>query len=75
VGHAPRYGAAGAVVMGDAAHPVSPAGGQGANMSIADARALAELAWPASATCWLATSAAGAPPIAAVSGSREPQPS
>src|SRR5206468_3185926 len=33
-----------AVVMGDAAHPVSPAGGQGANMSIADARALAELA-------------------------------
>ena len=30
--------------MGDAAHPVSPAGGQGANMSIADARALAEIA-------------------------------
>jgi 2-polyprenyl-6-methoxyphenol hydroxylase-like FAD-dependent oxidoreductase len=28
--------------MGDAAHPVSPAGGQGANMSVADARALAE---------------------------------
>lgn len=42
-GHAPRYGAAGALVMGDAAHPVSPAGGQGANMSIADAKALAEL--------------------------------
>src|SRR5262249_43568767 len=42
-GHARRYGAAGAVLMGDAAHPVSPAGGQGANMSVADARVLAEL--------------------------------
>ena len=42
-GHAERYGATGAVLMGDAAHPVSPAGGQGANMSIADARVLAEL--------------------------------
>ncbi len=42
-GHAPRYGAAGALIMGDAAHPVSPAGGQGANMSIADGRAIAEL--------------------------------
>ena len=30
--------------MGDAAHSVSPAGGQGANMSIADGRAIAELA-------------------------------
>jgi 2-polyprenyl-6-methoxyphenol hydroxylase-like FAD-dependent oxidoreductase len=29
--------------MGDAAHPVSPAGGQGANASIADGRAIAEL--------------------------------
>jgi 2-polyprenyl-6-methoxyphenol hydroxylase-like FAD-dependent oxidoreductase len=43
-GHAPCYGAPGALVMGDAAHPVSPAGGQGANMSIADGRAIAELA-------------------------------
>jgi 2-polyprenyl-6-methoxyphenol hydroxylase-like FAD-dependent oxidoreductase len=43
-GHAPRYGAAGALLIGDAAHPVSPAGGQGANMSIADARTVAELA-------------------------------
>jgi 2-polyprenyl-6-methoxyphenol hydroxylase-like FAD-dependent oxidoreductase len=42
-GHAPRYGAPGAVIMGDAAHSVSPAGGQGANMSIADAVVLAEL--------------------------------
>ncbi len=42
-GHAPRYGAPGALIMGDAAHPVSPAGGQGANMSIADGRAIAEL--------------------------------
>jgi 6-methylpretetramide 4-monooxygenase len=43
-GHAPRYGAEGALLIGDAAHPVSPAGGQGANMSIADGRVLAELA-------------------------------
>jgi 2-octaprenyl-6-methoxyphenol hydroxylase len=42
-GHASRYGADGAALMGDAAHPVSPAGGQGANMSIADAAVLAEL--------------------------------
>jgi len=42
-GHAGRYGAAGALLMGDAAHPVSPAGGQGANMSVADGRAIAEL--------------------------------
>jgi 2-polyprenyl-6-methoxyphenol hydroxylase-like FAD-dependent oxidoreductase len=42
-GHAPRYGAPGAVLMGDAAHSVSPAGGQGANMSVADAVVLAEL--------------------------------
>jgi 2-polyprenyl-6-methoxyphenol hydroxylase-like FAD-dependent oxidoreductase len=42
-GHEPRYGAPGAVVMGDAAHSVSPAGGQGANMSVADALVLAEL--------------------------------
>jgi 2-polyprenyl-6-methoxyphenol hydroxylase-like FAD-dependent oxidoreductase len=41
-GHAKRYGAPGALILGDAAHPVSPAGGQGANMSIADAKALAE---------------------------------
>jgi 2-polyprenyl-6-methoxyphenol hydroxylase-like FAD-dependent oxidoreductase len=43
-GHAPRYGGEGAILMGDAAHPVSPAGGQGANMSVADAWVLAELA-------------------------------
>ncbi|HET9395226.1 MAG TPA: NAD(P)/FAD-dependent oxidoreductase [Nitrospiraceae bacterium] len=42
-GHAVRYGADGVVLIGDAVHPVSPAGGQGANMSIADAVALAEL--------------------------------
>jgi 2-polyprenyl-6-methoxyphenol hydroxylase-like FAD-dependent oxidoreductase len=43
-GHASGYGAPGALLMGDAAHPVSPVGGQGANMSVADARVLAELA-------------------------------
>jgi len=42
-GHVQRYSAPGALLMGDAAHSVSPAGGQGANMSIADAVALAEL--------------------------------
>jgi 2-polyprenyl-6-methoxyphenol hydroxylase-like FAD-dependent oxidoreductase len=43
-GHADAYGTDGAVLMGDAVHPVSPAGGQGANMSVADAAVLAELA-------------------------------
>jgi 2-polyprenyl-6-methoxyphenol hydroxylase-like FAD-dependent oxidoreductase len=43
-GHAEKYGVAGAVLVGDAAHPVTPAGGQGANMAVADAVALAELA-------------------------------
>jgi 2-polyprenyl-6-methoxyphenol hydroxylase-like FAD-dependent oxidoreductase len=43
-GHAPHYGTEGAILIGDAAHPVSPAGGQGANMSVADACVLAELA-------------------------------
>ena len=43
-GHAPHYGCPGALLIGDAAHPVSPAGGQGANMSVADGRAVAELA-------------------------------
>jgi 2-polyprenyl-6-methoxyphenol hydroxylase-like FAD-dependent oxidoreductase len=42
-GHAARYGIKGAILMGDAAHPVSPAGGQGANMSVADAHALAQV--------------------------------
>jgi len=43
-GHARRYVGDGAAIMGDAAHPVTPAGGQGANMSIADAVVLAEVA-------------------------------
>ncbi len=42
-GHAARYVSDGAALMGDAAHPVTPAGGQGANMSIADAMVLAEV--------------------------------
>jgi 2-polyprenyl-6-methoxyphenol hydroxylase-like FAD-dependent oxidoreductase len=40
-GHADRYGVDGAVLIGDAAHTVTPAGGQGANSAIADARLLA----------------------------------
>ena len=43
-GHAGKYGVPGAVLLGDAAHPVTPAGGQGANMAVADAVALAEIA-------------------------------
>jgi len=42
-GHAPRYGVKGAILIGDAAHPVSPVGGQGANMSVADAWAVADI--------------------------------
>ena len=42
-GHAPRYGTEGALLLGDAAHPVSPAGGQGANMSVADACVVADV--------------------------------
>jgi len=42
-GHAERYGVDGAILLGDAAHPVSPAGGQGSSMAVADARALAEI--------------------------------
>lgn len=43
-GHAPQYVADGAAILGDAAHPTSPAGGQGANAAIWDALALAEVA-------------------------------
>jgi len=43
-GHAGRYSGPGFVLMGDAAHPVSPVGGQGANMAVADAAVFAELA-------------------------------
>jgi 2-polyprenyl-6-methoxyphenol hydroxylase-like FAD-dependent oxidoreductase len=43
-GRTPRFGVAGALLMGDAAHPVTPAGGQGANASVADALAIAEAA-------------------------------
>ncbi len=42
-GHAASYGVDGAVLLGDAIHPVTPAGGQGANMAIADAVVLARL--------------------------------
>lgn len=42
-GHAESYGVDGAILLGDAAHPVSPAGGQGSSMAVADARALAEI--------------------------------
>jgi 2-polyprenyl-6-methoxyphenol hydroxylase-like FAD-dependent oxidoreductase len=43
-GHADRYVADGAALLGDAAHPVTPVGGQGANMAVADAAVLAEVA-------------------------------
>lgn len=43
-GHAESYVAGGAALIGDAAHPMTPAGGQGANASIWDALALAEVA-------------------------------
>ncbi len=43
-GRSPRFGSAGALLMGDAAHPVTPAGGQGANLSVADALVIAEAA-------------------------------
>ncbi len=43
-GRTPHFGVAGALLMGDAAHPVTPAGGQGANASVADALVLAEAA-------------------------------
>jgi 2-polyprenyl-6-methoxyphenol hydroxylase-like FAD-dependent oxidoreductase len=38
----PCFGIPGALLMGDAAHPVTPAGGQGANLSVADALVIAE---------------------------------
>jgi 2-polyprenyl-6-methoxyphenol hydroxylase-like FAD-dependent oxidoreductase len=43
-GLAARFGTEGAVLIGDAAHPVSPAGGQGANLAVADALALSDVA-------------------------------
>jgi 2-polyprenyl-6-methoxyphenol hydroxylase-like FAD-dependent oxidoreductase len=43
-GRTPRFGVPGALLIGDAAHPVTPAGGQGANASIADALVIGEAA-------------------------------
>jgi 2-polyprenyl-6-methoxyphenol hydroxylase-like FAD-dependent oxidoreductase len=43
-GHVGSYVANGAALIGDAAHPMTPAGGQGANASIWDALALADVA-------------------------------
>jgi 2-polyprenyl-6-methoxyphenol hydroxylase-like FAD-dependent oxidoreductase len=43
-GHVGSYVASGAALIGDAAHPMTPAGGQGANASIWDALALADVA-------------------------------
>jgi 2-polyprenyl-6-methoxyphenol hydroxylase-like FAD-dependent oxidoreductase len=43
-GRTPTFGVPGALLMGDAAHPVTPAGGQGANLSVADALVIAEAA-------------------------------
>ena len=41
-GNCPTFVHPGAALIGDAAHPVTPAGGQGANLAIADARCLAD---------------------------------
>jgi 2-polyprenyl-6-methoxyphenol hydroxylase-like FAD-dependent oxidoreductase len=43
-GRTPTFGVPGALLMGDAAHPVTPAGGQGANLPVADALVIAEAA-------------------------------
>ena len=43
-GHVASYVADGAALLGDAAHPMTPAGGQGANAAVWDALALAEVA-------------------------------
>lgn len=43
-GHTGSYVAHGAALIGDAAHPMTPVGGQGANASIWDALALADVA-------------------------------
>jgi 2-polyprenyl-6-methoxyphenol hydroxylase-like FAD-dependent oxidoreductase len=43
-GRTPCFGCAGALLMGDAAHPVTPAGGQGANLSVADALVIVDAA-------------------------------
>lgn len=43
-GLASRYVGDGVALLGDAAHPVTPAGGQGANSSVADAAILTEVA-------------------------------
>lgn len=42
-GHAESYGGRGLLLLGDALHPTSPVGGQGTNMAVADAIALARL--------------------------------
>jgi len=46
-GHAPRYFARGAALMGDAVHVTNPTAGQGMTMAIEDAAALARHASPA----------------------------
>lgn len=46
-GHAPRYLAAGAALMGDAIHVTNPTAGQGMTMAIEDAAALARHLGPA----------------------------
>jgi 2-polyprenyl-6-methoxyphenol hydroxylase-like FAD-dependent oxidoreductase len=40
----PQFGTRGALLLGDAAHAVTPAGGQGANLSVADACVIAKAA-------------------------------
>jgi 2-polyprenyl-6-methoxyphenol hydroxylase-like FAD-dependent oxidoreductase len=43
-GRTPQFGIPGALLLGDAAHLVTPAGGQGANLSVADALVIAQAA-------------------------------
>ena len=47
VGRVARWGAPGVLVLGDAAHPMSPVGGQGINMALRDAIVAANHLLPA----------------------------
>lgn len=69
-GHAPRYFARGAALMGDAVHVTNPTAGQGMTMAIEDAAALARHVVPAIA----AGADAGAVDVALAAYERERKP-